>query len=129
MEFDQEALTNWTNLCTEEGIRRQSGASNDELKAMRIQIIMGMVDLLPGLSLIQRSSLLVTLVSGEFAAADTPLPSTMSDQDRIALAALLSLGQVQIQGQIQSVDVSDPIENDSNSVSTMSECVSDVCED
>ena len=125
MEFDQEALTNWTNLCTEEGIRRQSGASNDELKAMRIQIIMGMVDLLPGLSLIQRSSLLVTLVSGEFAAADTPLPSTMSDQDRIALAALLSLGQVQI----QSVDVSDPIENDSNSVSTMSECVSDVCED
>ena len=125
MEFDQEALTNWTNLCTEEGIRRQSGASNDELKAMRIQIIMGMVDLLPGLSLIQRSSLLVTLVGGEFAAADTPLPSTMSDQDRIALAALLSLGQVQI----QSVDVSDPIENDSNSVSTMSECVSDVCED
>ena len=125
MEFDQEALTNWTNLCTEEGIRRQSGASNDELKAMRIQIIMGMVDLLPGLSLIQRSSLLVTLVSGEFAVADTPLPSTMSDQDRIALAALLSLGQVQI----QSVDVSDPIENDSNSVSTMSECVSDVCED
>lgn len=125
MEFDQEALTNWTNLCTEEGIRRQSGASNDELKAMRIQIIMGMVDLLPGLSLIQRSSLLVTLVSGEFAVADTPLPSTMSEQDRIALAALLSLGQVQI----QSVDVSDPIENDSNSVSTMSECVSDVCED
>ena len=125
MEFDQEALTNWTNLCTEEGIRRQSGASNDELKAMRIQIIMGMVDLLPGLSLIQRSSLLVTLVSGEFAAADTPLPSTMSDQDRIALAALLSLGQVQI----QSADVSDPIENDNNSVSTMSECVSDVCED
>ena len=131
MEFDQEALTNWTNLCTEEGIRRQSGASNDELKAMRIQIIMGMVDLLPGLSLIQRSSLLVTLVSGEFAAADTPLPSTMSDQDRIALAALLSLGQVQIQRdiQIQSGDVSDPIENDNNSVSTMSECVSDVCED
>lgn len=125
MEFDQEALTNWTNLCTEEGIRRQSGASNDELKAMRIQIIMGMVDLLPGLSLIQRSSLLVTLVSGEFAVADTPLPSTMSEQDRIALAALLSLGQVQI----QSVDVSDPIENDNNSVSTMSECVSDVCED
>ena len=125
MEFDQEALTNWTNLCTEEGIRRQSGASNDDLKAMRIQIIMGMVDLLPGLSLIQRSSLLVTLVSGEFAAADTPLPSTMSDQDRIALAALLSLGQVQI----QSADVSDPIENDNNSVSTMSECVSDVCED
>jgi len=125
MEFDQEALTNWTNLCTEEGIRRQSGASNDELKAMRIQIIMGMVDLLPGLSLIQRSSLLVTLVSGEFAVADTPLPSTMSEQDRIALAALLSLGQVQI----QSADVSDPIENDNNSVSTMSECVSDVCED
>ena len=125
MEFDEVALTNWINLCTEEGIRRQSGASNDDLKAMRIQIIMGMVDLLPGLSLIQRSSLLVTLVSGEFAAADTPLPSTMSDQDRIALAALLSLGQVQI----QSADVSDPIENDNNSVSTMSECVSDVCED
>ena len=131
MEFDQEALTSWTNLCTEEVIRRESGAPNDELKAMRIQIIMGMVDLLPGLSLIQRSSLLVTLVSGEFAAADTPLPSTMSDQDRIALAALLSLGQVQIQGpaQIQTVDVSDPIEHDNNSVSTMSECVSDVCED
>jgi hypothetical protein len=130
MEFDQEALTSWINMCTEEGIRRESGASNDELKAMRIQIIMGMVDLLPGLSLIQRSSLLVTLVSGEFAAADTPLPSTMSDQDRIALAALLSLGQVQIQGpaQIQSVDVSDPIEHDNNNDS-VSECVSDVCED
>lgn len=129
MEFDQEALTSWTNLCTEEGIRRQSGASNDELKTMRIQIIMGMVDLLPGLSPIQRSSLLVTLVSGEFAAADTPLPSIMSDQDRIALSALLSLGRGQIQGQIQSVDVSDPIEHDNNSVTTISECVSDVCED
>ena len=129
MEFDEVALTNWINLCSEEGLMRESGASNDELKAMRIQIIMGMVDLLPGLSLIQRSSLLVTLVSGEFAAADTPLPSTMSDQDRIALSAILSLGQVQIQGQIQSVDVSDPIEPDNNSVTTMSECVSDVCED
>ena len=129
MEFDEVALTNWINLCSEEGVMRESGASNDELKAMRIQIIMGMVDLLPGLSLIQRSSLLVTLVSGEFAAADTPLPSTMSDQDRIALSAILSLGQVQIQGQIQSVDVSDPIEHDNNSVTTMSECVSDVCED
>ena len=112
MEFDQEALTSWINMCTEEGIRRESGASNDELKSMRIQIIMGMVDLLPGLSLIQRSSLLVTLVSGEFAAADTPLPSTMSDQDRMALSTLLSLGQgqEQIQGQVQSVDMSDPIE-------------------
>ena len=129
MEFDEVALTNWINLCSEEGLMRESGASNDELKAMRIQIIMGMVDLLPGLSLIQRSSLLVTLVSGEFAAADTPLPSTMSDQDRIALSAILSLGQVQIQGQIQSVDVSDPTEHDNNSVTTMSECVSDVCED
>ena len=126
MEFDEVALTSWTNLCTEEGIRRESGASNDELKAMRIQIIMGMVDLLPGLSLIQRSSLLVTLVSGEFAAADTPLPSTMSDEDRIALAALLSLGQVQ--RDTQSVDMSDPIEHDNNNDS-VSECVSDVCED
>ena len=129
MEFDEVALTNWINLCSEEGLMRESGASNDELESMRIQIITGMVDLLPGLSLIQRSSLLVTLVSGEFAAADTPLPSTMSDQDRIALSAILSLGQVQIQGQIQSVDVSDPIEHDNNSVTTMSECVSDVCED
>jgi hypothetical protein len=126
MEFDQEALTSWINMCTEEGIRRESGAPNDELKAMRIQIIMGMVDLLPGLSLIQRSSLLVTLVSGEFAAADTPLPSTMSDEDRIALAALLSLGQVQ--RDTQSVDVSDHIEHDNNNDS-VSECVSDVCED
>lgn len=131
MEFDQVALTSWTNLCTEERIMRENGASNDELKSMRIQIIMGMVELLPGLSPIQRSSLLVTLVSGEFAAADTSLPSTMSDQDRIALSALLSLGQgqEQIQEQIQSVDVSDPIEHDNNSVTTISECVSDVCED
>ena len=130
MEFDQEALTNWTNLCTEEGIRRQSGASNDDLKAMRIQIIMGMVDLLPGLSLIQRSSLLVTLVGGEFAAADTPLPSTMSEQDRMMLSLLLSLaeGEVRIQGDSQSVDMSDPIEHDNNNDS-VSECVSDVCED
>jgi len=131
MEFDEVALTNWVNMCSEERVMRDSGASNDELKSMRILIIMGMVDLLPGLSPIQRSSLLVTLVGGEFAAADTPLPSTMSDQDRVALAALLSLGQgqEQIQEQIQSVDVSDPIEHDNNSVTTMSECVSDVCED
>ena len=126
MEFDQETLTSWINLCSEERVRRENGASNDELKSMRILIIMGMVDLLPGLSLIQRSSLLVTLVSGEFAAADTPLPSTMSDEDRIALAALLSLGQVQ--RDTQSVDVSDPIEHDNNNDS-VSECVSDVCED
>ena len=129
MEFDQVALISWTNLCTEERIMRENGASNDELKAMRIQIIMGMVELLPGLSPIQKSSLLVTLVSGEFAAADTSLPSTMSDQDRMALSALLSLGQGQGQGQGQSVDMSDPIEHDNNSVTPMSECVSDVCED
>jgi hypothetical protein len=131
MEFDQEALTSWVNMCSEERVMRESGASNDELKSMRIQIIMGMVELLPGLSPIQKSSLLVTLLSGEFAAADTSLPLTMSDQDRMALSALLSLGQgqEQIQEQIQSVDVSDPIEHDNNSVTTMSECVSDVCED
>ena len=131
MEFDEVALTNWINLCSEEGLMRESGASNDELESKRIQIITGMVDLLPGLSSIQRSSLLVTLVGGEFAAADTPLPSTMSEQDRMMLSLLLSLaeGEVRIQGDSQSVDMSDPIENDNNSVTTMSECVSDVCED
>ena len=131
MEFDEVALTNWINLCSEEGLMRESGASNDELESMRIQIITGMVDLLPGLSSIQRSSLLVTLVGGEFAAADTPLPSTMSEQDRMMLSLLLSLaeGEVRIQGDSQSVDMSDPIEHDNNSVTTMSECVSDVCED
>ena len=131
MEFDEVALTNWINLCSEEGVMRESGASNNELESMRIQIITGMVDLLPGLSSIQRSSLLVTLVGGEFAAADTPLPSTMSEQDRMMLSLLLSLaeGEVRIQGDSQSVDMSDPIENDNNSVTTMSECVSDVCED
>ena len=131
MEFDEVALTNWINLCSEEGVMRESGASNDELESKRIQIITGMVNLLPGLSSIQRSSLLVTLVGGEFAAADTPLPSTMSEQDRMMLSLLLSLaeGEVRIQGDSQSVDMSDPIENDNNSVTTMSECVSDVCED
>jgi len=91
MEFDQEALTSWVNMCSEERVMRENGASNDELKSMRIQIIMGMVELLPGLSPIQKSSLLVILVSGEFAAADTSLPSTMSDQDRIALSDFLAL--------------------------------------
>ena len=131
MEFDEVALTNWINLCSEEGVMRESGASNDELESKRIQIITGMVDLLPWLSSIQRSSLLVTLVGGEFAAADTPLPSTMSEQDRMMLSLLLSLaeGEVRIQGDSQSVDMSDPIEHDNNSVTTMSECVSDVCED
>ena len=131
MEFDEVALTNWINLCSEEGVMRESGASNDELESKRIQIITGMVDLLPGLSSIQRSSLLVTLVGGEFAAADTPLPSKMSEQDRMMLSLLLSLaeGEVRIQGDSQSVDMSDPIEHDNNSVTTMSECVSDVCED
>ena len=130
MEFDEVALTNWINLCSEEGLMRESGASNDELESMRIQIITGMVDLLPWLSSIQRSSLLVTLVGGEFAAADTPLPSTMSEQDRMMLSLLLSLaeGEVRIQGDSQSVDMSDPIENDNNNDS-LSECVSDVCED
>ena len=130
MEFDEVALTNWINLCSEEGLMRESGASNDELESMRIQIITGMVDLLPGLSPIQRSSLLVTLVGGEFAAAETPLPSTMSEQDRMMLSLLLSLaeGEVRIQGDSQSVDMSDPIENDNNNDS-LSECVSDVCED
>ena len=131
MEFDEVALTNWINLCSEEGVMRESGASNNELESKRIQIITGMVNLLPGLSSIQRSSLLVTLVGGEFAAADTPLPSTMSEQDRMMLSLLLSLaeGEVRIQGDSQSVDMSDPIEHDNNSVTTMSECVSDVCED
>ena len=130
MEFDEVALTNWINLCSEERVMRESGASNNELESKRIQIITGMVDLLPGLSSIQRSSLLVTLVGGEFAAADTPLPSTMSEQDRMMLSLLLSLadGEVRIQGDSQSVDMSDPIENDNNNDS-LSECVSDVCED
>ena len=131
MEFDEVALTNWINLCSEERVMRESGALNNELESKRIQIITGMVNLLPGLSSIQRSSLLVTLVGGEFAAADTPLPSTMSEQDRMMLSLLLSLadGEVRIQGDSQSVDMSDPIEHDNNSVTTMSECVSDVCED
>ena len=131
MEFDEVALTNWINLCSEERVMRESGALNNELESKRIQIITGMVNLLPGLSSIQRSSLLVTLVGGEFAAADTPLPSTMSEQDRMMLSLLLSLadGEVRIQGDSQSVDASDPIEHDNNSVTTMSECVSDVCED
>ena len=130
MEFDEVALTNWINLCSEEGVMRESGASNDELESKRIQIITGMVNLLPGLSSIQRSSLLVTLVGGEFAAADTPLPSTMSEQDRMMLSLLLSLaeGEVRIQGDSQSVDMSDPIEHENNNDS-LSECVSDVCED
>ena len=130
MEFDEVALTNWINLCSEERVMRESGASNNELESKRIQIITGMVDLLPWLSSIQRSSLLVTLVGGEFAAADTPLPSTMSEQDRMMLSLLLSLaeGEVRIQGDSQSVDMSDPIENDNNNDS-LSECVSDVCED
>ena len=130
MEFDEVALTNWINLCSEEGVMRESGASNDELESKRIQIITGMVNLLPGLSSIQRSSLLVTLVGGEFAAADTPLPSTMSEQDRMMLSLLLSLaeGEVRIQGDSQSVDMSDPIEHNNNNDS-ISECVSDVCED
>ena len=130
MEFDEVALTNWINLCSEEGVMRESGASNNELESKRIQIITGMVDLLPWLSSIQRSSLLVTLVGGEFAAADTPLPSTMSEQDRMMLSLLLSLaeGEVRIQGDRQSVDMSDPIEHDNNNDS-VSECVSDVCED
>ena len=131
MEFNEVALTNWINLCSEERVMRENGASNNELESMRIQIITGMVDLLPGLSSIQRSSLLVTLVGGEFAAADTPLPSTMSEQDRMMLSLLLSLaeGEVRIQGDSQSLDMSDPIEHDNNSVTIMSECVSDVCED
>ena len=130
MEFDEVALTNWINLCSEERVMRESGASNNELESKRIQIITGMVDLLPWLSSIQRSSLLVTLVGGEFAAADTPLPSTMSEQDRMMLSLLLSLaeGEVRIQGDSQSVDMSDPIEHENNNDS-LSECVSDVCED
>ena len=130
MEFDQVTLTNWVNMCSEERGMRESGASNDELKSMRILIIMGMVDLLPGLSSMQRSSLLVTLVGGEFAAANSPLPSTMSEQDRTVLSLLLSLaeGEVRIQGDSQSVELSDPIEHDNNNDS-VSECVSDVCED
>ena len=130
MEFNEVALTNWINLCSEERVMRESGASNNELESKRIQIITGMVDLLPWLSSIQRSSLLVTLVGGEFAAADTPLPSTMSEQDRMMLSLLLSLaeGEVRIQGDRQSVDMSDPIEHDNNNDS-VSECVSDVCED
>ena len=130
MEFDEVALTNWINLCSEEGVMRESGASNNELESKRIQIITGMVDLLPWLSPIQRSSLLVTLVGGEFSAADTPLPSTMSEQDRMMLSLLLSLaeGEVRIQGDSQSVDMSDPIEHENNNDS-LSECVSDVCED
>ena len=130
MEFDEVALTNWINLCSEERVMRESGASNNELESKRIQIITGMVDLLPWLSSIQRSSLLVTLVGGEFAAADTPLPSTMSEQDRMMLSLLLSLAdeEVRIQGDSQSVDMSDPIEHENNNDS-LSECVSDVCED
>ena len=130
MEFNEVALTNWINLCSEERVMRESGASNNELESKRIQIITGMVNLLPGLSSIQRSSLLVTLVGGEFAAADTPLPSTMSEQDRMMLSLLLSLaeGEVRIQGDSQSVDMSDPIEHENNNDS-LSECVSDVCED
>jgi hypothetical protein len=125
MEFDQVALISWTNLCTEERVMRENGASNNELKAIRIQIIMGMVELLPALSPIEKSSLLVTLIAGEFAAADTSLPSTLSDEDRMVLSALLSLrnGNEQVQ---EYTETSDPNPNVNDDASTVND---EVCED
>ena len=134
MEFDQEAVTRWVNLCTEEQLMRESGATNDELRLMRLRILMGMVELLPTLSPIEKSSLLVVLLDSEFNRGDTPLPSTLSDEDRMVFSALLSLSQGPSYGSsygssyilLQEPETSDPNPTINDDASTVND---EVCED
>lgn len=63
MEFDQVALQNWTALCTQERIMRESGASPDELLLMRTRIIVEMTQLLPTLSEEEKAALALVLLS------------------------------------------------------------------
>ena len=63
MQFNTSALNSWVELCDEEGVMRRSGASEEELAAMKVRVTIAMVDLLPNLTEDEKNNLVVALLS------------------------------------------------------------------
>jgi len=81
MEFDQVAIQNWTALCTQERIMRESGASADELHLMRTRIIVEMTQLLPNLSDEEKSALALVLLSSDTSKVTTEVTDPTQVED------------------------------------------------
>ena len=81
MEFDQVAIQNWTALCTQERIMRESGASTDELLLMRTRIIVEMTQLLPNLSDEEKSALALVLLSSDTSKVTTEVTDPTQVED------------------------------------------------
>lgn len=61
--FDQEAIANWVELCNEHGRLRAAGAEQEVLNLLRVQIVMGMTDMLPNITNNERTALALFLLA------------------------------------------------------------------
>lgn len=65
VSFDEYAVTTWVEMCKKEKKMRDEGASESELRVMRVCVMAGMVNLLPNLSTEEKDSLLQVLLQKE----------------------------------------------------------------
>lgn len=92
--FDQSALSNWVELCNEHGRLQSSGAAQELLAILRVQIILSMTDLLPNITNDERNALALLLL-----APDTPT----QDVD--------STDPVHTDETVSVIDVNDEVDN------------------
>jgi hypothetical protein len=65
ISFDEYALNTWVEMCNKEKKMHDEGASESELRVMRVCVMAGMVHLLPNLTEVERDSLLAFLLQKE----------------------------------------------------------------
>lgn len=65
MSFDEYAVNAWVEMCKKEKKMRDEGASESELRIMRVCVTAGMVNLLPNLSNAEKDNLLAVLLQKE----------------------------------------------------------------
>lgn len=65
ISFDEYAVNTWVEMCKKEKKMRDEGASESELRVMRVCVTAGMVNLLPNLSNQEKDNLLALLLKKE----------------------------------------------------------------
>ena len=65
ISFDEYAVNAWVEMCKKEKKMRDEGASESELRVMRVCVTAGMVHLLPNLTEAERDALLAFLLEKE----------------------------------------------------------------
>lgn len=70
-QFDMDAVESWVALCRDEAVLRAQGQSETEAYTMRVQVILGMVNLLPTLTNEEKMNLALLLLACESPVAPT----------------------------------------------------------